>query len=138
MANTPTFRIHDWTVKPGDNLIERDTDSIKLQPRTMDVLVCLARHSPEVVSTDELIAEVWHGHIVSDGSIYQRITQLRNAFSVAMRRIDGKFGERGRATAGGVSEGKITCAVRRYPRLGTVLMMAWVVSPNALRRRVMR
>ena len=80
MGNTPTFTIAGWTVKPGFNLIERADDSVKVEPRTMDVLVCLARHAPEVVSADELIDEVWHGRLISDGSIYQRITHLRSAF----------------------------------------------------------
>jgi len=46
----------------------------------MDVLVCLARHSPDPVSVDELVREVWRNRVVTDNSIYRVINQLRNAF----------------------------------------------------------
>ncbi len=80
MANASTFTIGDWTVTPGLNLLERAGNSVKIEPRSMDLLVCLARHAPEVVSADELIEEVWQGRAIAEGSIYQRINQLRNAF----------------------------------------------------------
>ena len=43
----------------------------------MRLLVCLAEHSGEVVSIDQLIAEVWAGVNVSPDSVYQGVTSLR-------------------------------------------------------------
>ena len=45
----------------------------------MDVLAYLARRAGEVVSVDELIASVWRGVVVGDGSVYLAVNQLRHA-----------------------------------------------------------
>jgi len=45
----------------------------------MDMLVCLAEHHGEVLSTSKLIAEVWGGRIVGDHSVYRLVQQLRTA-----------------------------------------------------------
>jgi DNA-binding winged helix-turn-helix (wHTH) protein/Tol biopolymer transport system component len=62
------------------NLLENGDRSVKLEPRTMDVLACLARRPGEVVSVEELLASVWTGVVVGDGSVYHAIKQLRQAF----------------------------------------------------------
>ncbi len=80
MGNASSFTVGDWTVIPGLNRFERAGVSIKIEPRAMDLLICLAKRSPEVVSADELVREVWRGRVVSDGSIYLVINQLRDAF----------------------------------------------------------
>ena len=43
----------------------------------MRVLVCLAEHAGEVVSSDELLKEAWSGVIVSQDSVYQAVASLR-------------------------------------------------------------
>ena len=53
--------------------------SVKIEPRAMDVLVFLAGHADEVVSVEQLIAAVWKGVVVGDGSVYLAIKQLRRA-----------------------------------------------------------
>lgn len=74
------IQIGDWTATPVLNVLERDGRSLKLEPRAMEVLAHLARHAGEVVSAEELIDSVWHGRVVGDGAVYQRINQLRHAF----------------------------------------------------------
>jgi TolB-like protein/DNA-binding winged helix-turn-helix (wHTH) protein len=71
------FRIGAWTVTPALNSIERGTRSIKVESRAMDVLVLLAQRGQAVVSVKELIALVWKGVVVGDGSVYLAISQLR-------------------------------------------------------------
>jgi TolB-like protein/DNA-binding winged helix-turn-helix (wHTH) protein/Tfp pilus assembly protein PilF len=79
MSEMGRIRIGPWTANPALNLIERGTRSVKIEPRAMDVLVFLARHNEAVVSVDELIAAVWKGVVVGDGSVYLAINQLRQA-----------------------------------------------------------
>ena len=79
MGKIRTIKVGDWAVSPAQNLLERDGQSVKLKPRAMDVLVYLADHAGEVVSTDELISTVWQGRVVGDGTVYQSINQLRQA-----------------------------------------------------------
>jgi DNA-binding winged helix-turn-helix (wHTH) protein/Tol biopolymer transport system component len=47
----------------------------------MDVLAYLAARPGEVVSIEELLSSVWRGVVVSDGSVYIAIKQLRQAMS---------------------------------------------------------
>jgi TolB-like protein/DNA-binding winged helix-turn-helix (wHTH) protein/tetratricopeptide (TPR) repeat protein len=71
------IKIGPWTATPALNLLERESRSIKIEPRAMDVLVFLARQNGAVASVDELIASVWKGVVVGDGSVYLAIRQLR-------------------------------------------------------------
>jgi len=43
----------------------------------MRLLTCLAARAGEVVTTDELLAEVWGGVVVTQDSIYQAVASLR-------------------------------------------------------------
>jgi TolB-like protein/DNA-binding winged helix-turn-helix (wHTH) protein len=73
------IRIGPWTASPALNLLERDSRSVKVEPRAMDVLVFLAAQAGAVVSVEELIAAVWKGVVVGEGSVYLAIRQLRQA-----------------------------------------------------------
>lgn len=46
----------------------------------MDVLMHLAKTRGRVVSTDELLREVWRNRVFDDSVVYKRINQLRKAF----------------------------------------------------------
>src|SRR5579864_1686819 len=73
----PRLRIGDWCVNPSSGEISRDGESVRVEARTMRLLLCLARHVGEVVSIDDLIANVWSGVNVSQDSVYQAVTSLR-------------------------------------------------------------
>jgi TolB-like protein/DNA-binding winged helix-turn-helix (wHTH) protein len=79
MAEVARIRIGAWTVSPALNLLENGTRSIKIEPRAMDVLVFLAVHAGRVVSIEELMASVWKGVVVGEGSVYLAIRRLREA-----------------------------------------------------------
>jgi TolB-like protein/DNA-binding winged helix-turn-helix (wHTH) protein len=71
------LRIGAWCVDPTSGQISRDGESVRLEARTMRVLVCLAEHTGEVVSIDDLLNQVWSGVNVSPDSVYQAVTSLR-------------------------------------------------------------
>ena len=73
------MKIGDWVVTPTLNQLERNGRTLKVEPRSMELLVCLARHSGNVVSTDQLIAEVWNGRVIEESGVYKQINQLRTA-----------------------------------------------------------
>jgi DNA-binding winged helix-turn-helix (wHTH) protein/tetratricopeptide (TPR) repeat protein len=54
-------------------------ESRHLQPKTMDVLVCLAESSGQVLTRDELIERVWGANAVSDEPLTRCIHELRRA-----------------------------------------------------------
>lgn len=71
------WRIGAWRVDPALDEISRDGTSVKLEPRTMRLLVCLAKHAGQVVSVEKLLDEVWTGVVVTPNSVYQALAELR-------------------------------------------------------------
>ena len=71
------LRIGAWRVDPALDEISRNGTSVKLEPRTMRLLVCLAKHAGQVVSVEKLLDEVWTGVVVTPNSVYQALAELR-------------------------------------------------------------
>jgi len=57
--------------------LQRDGQPIPLTGLTFDLLVCLARHAPAVVSRDTLLDEVWRDANVGEETLKQRVRLLR-------------------------------------------------------------
>jgi DNA-binding winged helix-turn-helix (wHTH) protein/TolB-like protein len=79
------FLLANWEVRPRHGTLQRrdqaSSEPVRLEPRVMAVLACLARHVGEVVTRDELGAEVWGGRIVSDEALSRCISVLRQALA---------------------------------------------------------
>jgi len=71
------FRIADIQVEPALDEIYKDGKVIKLEPRAMRLLVCLADRAGQVLSVEELLDLVWKDVIVSPDSVYAAIAALR-------------------------------------------------------------
>ncbi len=76
MANDP-MQIGDWLVDPRDDSLARGSERVKIEPRTMRLLMRLAQAPGTVVSQEELLESVWSGVVVGTASIYQSMSQLR-------------------------------------------------------------
>ncbi len=66
-----------WRVDPALDEISKDRQTVKLQPKTMRLLVCLANHAGQVVSVEQLLDEVWKDVIVTPDSVYNAVAALR-------------------------------------------------------------
>jgi hypothetical protein len=55
MTGNAAFCLGDWRIDPALDEISRDGKTIKLEPRTMRVLVCFAERPGEVVSVNGLV-----------------------------------------------------------------------------------
>ena len=82
MAFTPQelqagFLIGECLVDPLKNRIVRGAMEAHVEPRVMDVLVCLAEHAGEVVSRDTLNQRVWANLVVTDQAVTNCISELR-------------------------------------------------------------
>ena len=75
--NPSLLRVGDWQVDAGSGRIARTGETIRLDVRTMRLLLCLAESAGQVVSIDDLISHVWGGVAVSPDSVYQAVTSLR-------------------------------------------------------------
>lgn len=71
------FRIGDSLIEPRQNRIVRGDSDVRVEPRVMDVLVCLAQRAGEVVSRDTLNREVWGAVVVTDQAVTNCISELR-------------------------------------------------------------
>jgi transcriptional activator of cad operon len=77
-ASTATkLRIGAWCVDPMLGQIARDGQTLRLEPRTMRLLQCLAARAGATVSADELLEQAWPGVVVTSDSVYQAIASLR-------------------------------------------------------------
>lgn len=77
MDTTGSYRVGDWRVDPALDEIECAGRRVKLEPRLMRLLCCLAARAGQLLSVEELLDEVWSGVVVSQGSVYQAIAHLR-------------------------------------------------------------
>ena len=75
--NTTHLRIGAWQVNPAAGQISRQGESVRLEARTLRLLLYLAERAGQVVSIDELLTEVWSGVVVTQDSVYQAIATLR-------------------------------------------------------------
>jgi DNA-binding winged helix-turn-helix (wHTH) protein/TolB-like protein len=79
------FVLANWEVRPRHGTVLRRDQSpsepVRVEPRVMAVLTCLARHVGEVVTRDEFSAEVWGGRVVSDEALSRCISVLRQIFA---------------------------------------------------------
>src|SRR3954454_8467541 len=76
----PDFFVADWRVRPALSQLERGDLVAAVEARSMQVLVCLARHVPNVVSKQRLMREVWGETFVSEEVLSHAIWELRKAF----------------------------------------------------------
>jgi transcriptional activator of cad operon len=77
---TTLLRIGAWCVNPASGQISRDGETARVEVRTMRLLLCLAEHAGEVVSSDHLLNQVWSGVFVNQDSVYQAVASLRRLF----------------------------------------------------------
>ena len=73
------IRIGEWVAHPRKNELRRGAEAVRVEPKAMDLLVALARRAGEVVSREELLAQVWPGTVVGDEALSQSVTKLRRA-----------------------------------------------------------
>jgi transcriptional activator of cad operon len=71
------LKIGDWHVDPSTDHISRAGESVRVEARTMRLLLCLAEHGGEVISIDQLLSQVWTDVIVTPDSVYQAVASLR-------------------------------------------------------------
>src|SRR6202789_1611163 len=72
-----SLRIADLRVDPTLDEIFKDGHTIKLEPKAMQLLMCLAERAGEVVSVEELLDLVWKDVVVSPDSVYAAVAALR-------------------------------------------------------------
>lgn len=76
-----TFSLGPWTVEPLRGAVfGQNGETHHLEPKVMDVLVCLADHYNQIVSREHLLETAWSGSAGSDEQLTRAICELRRAF----------------------------------------------------------
>ena len=78
-SSPPRRRIGDWRVDPSANELGRADETVRVEPKAMQVLVALADRAGHVVTREELLAAVWPGVVVGDEVLTQTVIKLRRA-----------------------------------------------------------
>ena len=76
-TDDPAICIGEWRVDAAREQISKDGKTIKLERRSMQLLLCLAEHAGQILSVDQLLDRVWVGVVVTPDSVYQAVASLR-------------------------------------------------------------
>ena len=71
--------IGDLLLDVNQRLLWRGREKIRLPKLSYELLLALVRHAPGIVSTDQLLTEVWGDVVVGEETVKQRISLLRQA-----------------------------------------------------------
>jgi DNA-binding winged helix-turn-helix (wHTH) protein/TolB-like protein len=130
------FRIGDCLIEPRQNRIVRRDNEQHLEPRVMDVLVCLAQHAGEVVSRDTLSDAVWGKVVVTDQALTNCISELRHHLGDdrSANRIIETIPKRGYRLTAPVELAQAESAGSRSPRSRRASLVAglWLVTAAAV------
>ncbi len=73
------LQIGEWSANRTTNELGRAGDTVRIEPKVMEVLMLLADHAGEAVSRETLLGAVWPGVVVGDDALTQSIIKLRKA-----------------------------------------------------------
>lgn len=107
---TSTFMLDDLLVDAKRNSITRGSTFFPIEPRLMRVIVRLAQEAGEVVNRNELLNEISEHPYVTDESLTQAISKIRNVMGDTSRQP--KF-------------------IKTIPRKGYVLLVMPKLAPAA-------
>jgi len=75
------FRLGPWLVQPSQNAISNNGNTTRLEPKMVELLVCLAERPGETLSKEQLMRKVWGDTFVTDDVLTRCISELRKAFA---------------------------------------------------------
>ena len=106
----PTISFGPFRLTPAKRLLEKSGAPVHLSARALDTLIVLVEHAGQVVAKKDLIAQIWSGVTVEEGSLRVHVAGLRKVLG------DGKFGNRYIANI----QGRGYCFVAPISDLGTL------------------
>lgn len=80
------YSFGEATLDTGAHRLRRGGGEVHVEPQVFDLIELLASRAPDLVSYDEMMAEIWDGRIVSDATVAARISAARAALGDDGRR----------------------------------------------------
>jgi TolB-like protein/DNA-binding winged helix-turn-helix (wHTH) protein len=73
------FTLGDWTVYPLEGRLVGEEGERRIQPKSMDVLLCLAEHAGAVAQREDILRHVWGERAQNDEPLTRCIGELRRS-----------------------------------------------------------
>ncbi len=86
MAHDNPVMFGPFRLDAGTESVWRDTEEIRLRPKTFALLRYLAEHPGRLVTKDELVEAVWRGVAVGDAALAVCVGEIRKALGDEARR----------------------------------------------------
>ena len=102
------YLFENYRLDTDSRELRRGADVVPMAPQAFDLLVYLIRNRDRVVSSDDLIAAIWRGRIVSENAVATRLNVVRDAIgdSGKEQRLLKTFPRKGFRFVGSVREGR--------------------------------
>jgi len=75
-----SVKVGSWIVDRSLNSMSSEGKTVRLEPKVVEVLLCLAEHPGETLSKEQLFQAVWPNIIVTEDVLKRCIAELRRAF----------------------------------------------------------
>lgn len=75
------FRVGEFVVEPQLNSVRKGSDTQRIEPKMMQVLVTLTGQAGEVLSKESLMQAVWPDTFVGDDVLVRCISEIRHLFN---------------------------------------------------------
>ena len=73
------YLFEDCALDTDRRELHRGAALVSVEPQVFDLLVHAIRHRDRVVSKDDLLVAIWHGRMISDSALFNRINAARSA-----------------------------------------------------------
>ena len=86
-AHQRPFTFGDWHVDPSRSLLTGDEgDSVRLEPRLMDLLLLFAGSGGRVLGKNEIASATWGDRAIGDGTLAAAVSRLRRMLGATRER----------------------------------------------------
>lgn len=75
--NQPVYQMGEWQVLAAHGALTRDGHRVHVEPKLMDVLLCLIQARGELVTRETLLVQAWPRVVVNEEVLTRAISELR-------------------------------------------------------------
>ena len=79
------YRFGAFTLDEGSRMLRRGVAAIPLSPRGFSLLALLVKDGPRAIPKEDLLKALWPDAFVTDGSLSQLVTEIRQALDDSAR-----------------------------------------------------
>lgn len=128
------FQLGDWLVQPSLGRVSDGVRSVHVEPRTVEVLLCLAQRPGEVVPKQEILDRVWPDTTVEEVALARCISELRKVFGDDPRNptFIETIPKRGYRLVATISDAPSAPVPRVLPRASVMVGMTLILVAAAL------